>query len=222
MSELSPLPLHGRTRVGRMPHYQQNDRQALYAVLDQALVAHVSIIRGGRPMALPVGFARDGDSILIHGSTGSAFFREVADGQELCVNVTHLDGIVYARSLFDSSMRYRAAVIYGRASAVAADEKEAALLKLAEQLMPQRHQEIRPITKKELAATMVLRVPLETASVKDNHASSPDEPDDDPSLWAGVLPLHVVAGEPETSTATHSGVEPPESVRIMRARFPAP
>lgn len=221
MSELSPLPLNGRTRVGRKPHYQQSGRQALYQALDQALVAHLSIIRDGRPMALPVGFARDGDSILIHGSTGSAFFRDVAAGRELCVNVTHLDGIVYARSLFDSSMRYRAAVIYGRASVVPAEDKEAALLKLAEHLMPQRHREIRPMTKKELSATMVLRIPLETASVKDNHASSPDEPNDDPSVWAGTLPLRLVAGEPETSGATQSGVEPPESVRTMKARFPA-
>ncbi|WP_170228528.1 pyridoxamine 5'-phosphate oxidase family protein [Nesterenkonia populi] len=202
-----------------MSHYQQTDRRALYAVLDQALVAHLSIVRHGCPMALPVGFARDGDSILIHGSTGSAFFRDVAEGQEFCVNVTHLDGIMYARSLFDSSMRYRAAVIYGRASVVSAQKKEAALLKLAEHLMPQRQREIRPMTQKELAATMVLRIPLETASVKDNRASSPDEPNDDHSVWAGTLPLHVVAGEPETSSATQSGVAPPESVLTMKARF---
>lgn len=219
MPELPKLPVDDQTRIGRMPHYQNTERADLYALLDQALVAHVSITRDGTPMALPVGFAREGDSLLIHGSTGSRFFREIATGKEVCVNVTLLEGIVYARSLFDSSMRYRAAVIYGQATPVPTEEKEAALLTLAEHLMPGRAQEVRPMTKKELAATMVLRIPLEKASVKDNSASSADEPGDDPTIWAGALPLTTVAGEPETSPATNSGVPLPPSVSTLRDRL---
>ena len=170
-------------------------------------------------MALPVGFAREDDSLLIHGSTGSKFFRDIAAGAELCINVTLLDGIVYARSLFDSSMRYRAAVIYGQASPVPEEGKEDALLRLAEHLMPGRAQEVRPVTKKELAATMVLRIPLEKASVKDNSASSADEPGDDPTIWAGVLPVTTLAGEPQPSPTTASGVAAPSSVRSMKNSF---
>lgn len=219
MTEHAALPVDEQTRIGRMPHYQKTDRADLYAVLDEALFATVSILRSGAPMALPVGCARDGDSLLIHGSTGSAFFREAAAGADLCVNVTLLEGIVYARSLFDSSMRYRAAVIFGQAAEVPLKEKESALLTLAGHLMPGRAEEIRPMTKKELAATLVLRIPLERASVKDNRTSSPDEPDGDPSVWAGVLPLATVAGVPETSPATAVGVPVPPSVEGMKRRF---
>ncbi|WP_198416618.1 pyridoxamine 5'-phosphate oxidase family protein [Cryobacterium ruanii] len=118
--------------------------------------------------------------------------------------MTHLDGLVYARSLFDSSMRYRAAVIHGVATALPDAEKEAALVMLAEHLMPGRAGEVRPILQRELAATMVLRVPLTTASVKDNSSSLIEEPGDgeDRSVWAGLLPLRIVAGEPEPSAET--------------------
>ena len=198
------LPLTEQTQVRRLAHYQTTERSALYSVLDEGLAANVAIVRDSLPVALPVGFARDGDSILLHGSTGSDFFRRLAAGVPLCITVTHLDGLAYARSLFDSSMRYRAAVIHGVATALPDAEKEAALVMLAEHLMPGRAGEVRPILQRELAATMVLRVPLTTASVKDNSSSLIEEPGDgeDRSVWAGLLPLRIVAGEPEPSAET--------------------
>lgn len=214
------LPLTDQTRVRRLAHYQTTDRAALYTVLDDALTATVAITRDSLPVALPLGFARDGDSVLLHGSTGSDFFRRLAAGTPLYITVTHLDGLVYARSLFDSSMRYRAAVIHGVATVVPDADKQPALLTLAEHLMPGRAAEVRPMRTRELAATLVLRVPLTNASVKDNSSSVIEEHDDgeDRTVWAGVLPLRVVAGDPEPSRDSERGPTAP-SVYAARDRI---
>ena len=212
---MTDLPLTPLTRVRRLPHYQVADRAALYEILDGSLAATLAIVRDGRPVALPVGIGRDGDDVLIHGSTGSDFFRRIAAGAPVCLTVTHLLGLKYARSLFDSSMRYRCAVVHGVASVVAAEEKEDALLALSEHLMPGRAAEVRPMTVRELAATLVLRLPLTQASVKDNAGSAVEEDDDgeDRAVWAGELPLRVVADEPVTSPQTQAGTPVPASVR---------
>lgn len=220
---MSDLPLTTLTRVRRLPHHQRTDRAALYEVIDGALSATLAIVRDDRPVALPVGIGRDGDDLLVHGSTGSDFFRRIAAGVPVCVTVTHLMGLKYARSLFDSSMRYRCAVVHGVASVVPPDEKEAALLALSEHLMPGRSADVRPMTPRELAATMVLRVPLAEASVKDNAGSLVEGDDDgeDRAVWAGMLPLRVVAGEPVTSPQTVAGIPVPASIARAAARIAA-
>lgn len=216
---MTDLPLTTLTRVRRGAHHQVTDRAALYDVIDGALSATLAIVRDDRPIALPVGIGRDGDDLLVHGSTGSDFFRRIA-GAPVCVTVTHLMGLKYARSLFDSSMRYRCAVVHGLASVVPPEEKEAALLALSEHLMPGRSEDVRPMTSREIAATMVLRIPLAEASVKDNAGSLVEVDDDgeDRRVWAGMLPLRVVAGEPVTSAQTVAGVAVPESVRRAARR----
>lgn len=218
--KMTDLPLTHLTRVRRGAHHQRTDRAALYDVIDTALSATVAIVRDDRPIALPVGIGRDGDDLLIHGSTGSDFFRRIAAGAPVCVTITHLMGLKYARSLFDSSMRYRCAVIHAVASVVPPGEKEAALLALSEHLMPGRSVDVRPMTAREIAATMVLRVPLAEASVKDNAGSLVEVDDDgeDRSVWAGMLPLRVVAGDPVTSPQTVTGTPVPESVRRAARR----
>lgn len=217
---MTDLPLTTLTRVRRGAHHQVTDRAALYDVIDGALYATLAIVRDDRPIALPVGIGRDGDDMLVHGSTGSDFFRRIAAGAPVCVTVTHLMGLKYARSLFDSSMRYRCAVVHGVASIVPPEEKEAALLALSEHLMPGRSADVRPTTSREIAATMVLRIPLAEASVKDNAGSLVEVDDDgeDRRVWAGMLPLRVVAGEPVTSAQTVAGVAVPESVRRAARR----
>ncbi|WP_298873867.1 pyridoxamine 5'-phosphate oxidase family protein [uncultured Microbacterium sp.] len=217
---MTDLPLTTLTRVRRGAHHQVTDRAALYDVIDGALYATLAIVRDDRPIALPVGIGRDGDDMLVHGSTGSDFFRRIAAGAPVCVTVTHLMGLKYARSLFDSSMRYRCAVVHGVASIVPPEEKEAALLALSEHLMPGRSADVRPMTSREIAATMVLRIPLAEASVKDNAGSLVEVDDDgeDRRVWAGMLPLRVVAGEPVTSAQTVAGVAVPESVRRAARR----
>ncbi len=218
---MTDLPLTTLTRVRRGAHHQVTDRAALYDVIDGALYATLAIVRDDRPIALPVGIGRDGDDLLVHGSTGSDFFRRIAAGAPVCVTVTHLMGLKYARSLFDSSMRYRCAVVHGVASVVPPEEKEAALLALSEHLMPGRSADVRPMTSREIAATMVLRIPLAEASVKDNAGSLVEVDDDgeDRRVWAGMLPLRVVAGEPVTSAQTVAGVAVPESVRRAARRI---
>jgi len=211
-----PLTVDDQTRIRRLPERQRTERAELYAILDAGLVAHVAFVRDGHPVVIPFLYARDGDSLLLHGSTGGGLFLE-PEGVEVSVGVTHVDGLVFARSVFDSSANYRSVVVHGRAVAVPADEKEAALLVVSEHLMPGRWDEVRPSTRKELAATSILRIGLDRASVKVRAHGASEEPDDgeDRAVWAGVLPLSLVAGAPEPS----SDVAVPPSVKAAAARY---
>ncbi len=216
---LDDLPVDATTRIRREPHRQVRDRAVLDAILDQALVAHVGVVRDGSPLVLPFACARDGDSLLLHGSTGSGLMR-VAEGDAVCVSVTHLDGLVFARTTFESSMRYRSAVVHGVATAVPAEEKERALDLLSDHLFPGRTQEVRPTSAKERAATMVLRVPLDRASVKVAAGMPEVDPDDHESreVWAGLLPLVTGYADPVPYPDVPAGVEVPASVRRAASR----
>lgn len=217
----SELPRTEELRVKRIPEKQVFDRDALNALLDEAIVGHVAVVRDGQPVVLPVGIGRDGDTLLIHGSTGSGIFREMSDGRPLSIAVTLLDGLVYARSAFESSIHYRSAVILGSATVVEGEEKLEALAILTNHMMPGRWEEVRETTKKELAATMVLRVPLERVSVKVSDAG-PDEFEDDGddrAIWAGVLPLRIVTGNPYASEMTPEGTPVSPSVIAQTQRL---
>lgn len=182
-----------RTRVRRLPEKTRTDRAALDEVLDSALVAHVAIVDAGQPYVLPMACARDGERLLVHGSTGSRLLRAMAAGAPICVTVTHLDGLVLARSAFNSSMQYRSAMILGSARPVA-DQLEG-LRVLTEHLIPGRWDILRAPTAKELAATLVLEIPLTQWSVKISNSPPEDEPEDlDAAVWAGVIPLTVSRG----------------------------
>ncbi len=213
------LTVDDQTRIRREADRQVTERAALYAILDEALVAHVGVVRDGLPLVLPFACARDGDSLLLHGSTGSGLLR-AATGTPVCVEVTHTDGLVFARTTFDSSMRYRSAVVHGVATPLDGEEKTAALRLLSDHLMPGRTAEVRADSRKEIAATLVLRVPLDTASVK--IAAGPPEVDPDDveprDVWAGILPLRITAGDPLPAPDVPDGVPAPESVRRAAAR----
>jgi uncharacterized protein len=213
------LPLDDETLIRRERHRQVTDRTVLHAILDEALVAQVAVVRDGLPLVLPFACARDGEALLLHGSTGSGLMR-LATGSPVCVSVTHLDGLVLARTAFDSSMRYRSAVIHGVATVLSDDEKVAALEVLTEHLVPGRVAELRPPTGKELASTLVLRVPLDRASVKVAAGAPEVDPEDtEPrSVWAGIVPLRQVAGEPLTAPDVPSGTDLPASVRRLLSR----
>ncbi|WP_198417010.1 pyridoxamine 5'-phosphate oxidase family protein [Cryobacterium sp. TMS1-13-1] len=209
------LPITDRTRVGRLADQQIVDRAALYALLDGQILAHVALVVEGNPLIIPLAFARDGDSVLIHGSTGGGLLRLAAAGSGLGLSVTALDGLVYARSLFDSSMNYRSVVIYGVPTVVPPKEKERALLVLSERLMPGRSEEVRPMTRRELAATIVLCIPLTEVSMK-TRSGAPSEAVDDGenhAVWAGVVPVVTGWGAPSASPLTAHGTEVPASVR---------
>jgi nitroimidazol reductase NimA-like FMN-containing flavoprotein (pyridoxamine 5'-phosphate oxidase superfamily) len=180
------------------------DRSALDALLDAALVAHVAVVDpadgagpGGQPYAVPLGVARDGDRLLLHGSSASRAFRVLAAGAPTCATVTILDGVVIARSQFESSMNYRSAMVLGRCTELAGQDKERALAVLSQRLLP-GVQGQRPPTRKEIAATSILALPLLEWSLKVSDRDGPeDEPADlDRDVWAGVVPLRHVWGAP--------------------------
>ncbi len=186
-----------RTRVRRLPEKQSRDLSALHAVLDAALVAHVAVVDDDQPFVLPVAFARDGERLIIHGSNASRLFRTLAAGAPTCLTVTVVDGLVLARSAFESSMHYRSAMVLGTCTQLVGDEKAAALALLTERLLPGRGADARPASAKELTATTVLSLPLLEWSLKVSDGPPDDATADlDRPVWAGVVPLEHRLGTP--------------------------
>lgn len=208
----------GRTRLTRLPEYGSDDREALDRLLDEQVVGHVGVVRpGGDPVVVPTAIARDGDRLLIHGSTGSRWMRLAADGAPVCVGVTAIDGVVVARSTFESSFRYRSAVLFGTCSRLEGAAKEAALDVLANRLIPGRAAEVRRPSARELAATMVLALPLAEWSLKVS-GGWPDDGEEDVAgdAWAGVLPTAPVAYlDPVPAPDLRPGIPVPDSVRRL-------
>jgi uncharacterized protein len=197
-----------RTRIRRLPEKASTETAALHALLDAAKVAHVAFLDDSGPVNIPVAAARSGDRLLLHGSTGSRLFRTLATGPEVCATVTLLDGLVLARSAFESSMHYRSAVILGAPTVVA--DKVSALRAMSEAWMPGRWDTLRPPTSRELAATMVLALPLTEWSLKISNGH-PDDPaeDLDAPVWAGVLPIVTSYGDPVPAPDLRGDPPPP-------------
>ncbi|MEV4220609.1 pyridoxamine 5'-phosphate oxidase family protein [Nonomuraea sp. NPDC049725] len=206
-----------RTRLGREKHRGSDDRADLYEVLDTGLVCHLGVVVDGHPMVIPTGYGRVGDTLYLHGSTGARSLR-AGEGSDVCVTVTHLDGIVLARSSFNHSVNYRSAVIYGRARLVTdEDERLLGLRALTEQLAPGQWDYTRQPTRKELAATAVLALSLEEASVKMRRGAPSDEEEDYAlPVWAGVLPLVTTWGEPVPDPALPEGIDIPVHISGRR------
>ena len=204
-----------RTKVRRLAEKAVTDRAALYAVLDAGLVAHVSVSDdAGQPYVMPVAYARQDDQVLFHGSTGSRLFRRLAAGEPTCLTVTLLDGLVLARSTFESSMHYRSAMVLGVATKVNGPAKLVALQTVTDHLLPGRWAEARQPSKKELAATMVLALPLSETSVKIADGPPTDEPDDLTwPAWAGVVPMTEAFGEPVPAPDLQHPYPVPDYVR---------
>ncbi|MEJ3659251.1 pyridoxamine 5'-phosphate oxidase family protein [Actinomycetes bacterium KLBMP 9759] len=192
------LSTTARSTVTRLRERASSDRADLYAVLDAGLVCHLGLVRDGAPVVLPTGYGRIDDTVYVHGSTGAGYLR-LADGAPVCLTVTHLDGIVYARSVFHHSMNYRSAVVHGTARRVTdADERWAALRAIVEQLSPGSWEHAREPGSKEMAATAVFALDLAEASVK-VRTGPPSDDDEDVAAggrWAGVLPVHTTFGTP--------------------------
>jgi nitroimidazol reductase NimA-like FMN-containing flavoprotein (pyridoxamine 5'-phosphate oxidase superfamily) len=193
-----PLSSTARSTVTRLRERARTDRAELYSVLDSGLVCHLGLVVGGAPVVLPTGYGRIGETMYVHGSTGAGWLR-AADGAPVCVTVTHLDGIVYARSVFHHSMNYRSAVVHAAARLVIDPaERLAALRAVAEQLSPGSWDHARPPTRRELAATALLAIDLAEASVKVRTGPPSDDAEDVTAggRWAGVLPMHTAFGPP--------------------------
>lgn len=208
------------TALTRLPEKASTDRAELDALLDECLVGHVGFTVNGQPVVLPTAIARDVDRLLIHGSTGSQWMRHLASGAPVAVAVTAVDGLVVARSAFESSMHYRSAVIFGVCCGIEEDDKRRALDVLTNASLPGRVAEVRSPTTKELAATLVLALPIRTWSLKVSDGW-PEDPVADVagSAWAGVIPLRTAHGLPQDSPDLRSGIPVPRSVRELSHRL---
>jgi len=211
------------TRLTRLAELGSTDRAALDALLDASKVAHIALVRDDRPVVIPTACARDGDVLLMHGSTGSGWMRQVAAGAPVSVAVTSIEGLVVARSAFESSMLYRSAVLFGSCTAVTGDEKQAALDLLTDHLIPGRASEVRASTPKELAATLVLALPIEQWSLKVSDDWPEDPPEDvDGPAWAGLLPLSASYDVPVAAPDLRDGIDVPPSVRRLSGQVQTP
>lgn len=186
-----------RTQIKRLTQRGEYERQVIYQILDEGLVCHVGFAVDGQPFVIPTAYGRVGDRLYIHGSPASRMLRSLESGIEVCVTVTLLDGLVLARSAFHHSMNYRSVVIFGTAMTVQdPNQKLEALQAFSEHIIPGRWAEVRQPSRQEIQATLVLSLPLDEASAK-VRTGSPNDDEADYSLpvWAGVVPLQIIAGE---------------------------
>ena len=185
-------------RLRRLPERGSRDMALAHEIIDDARVCHVGFTLDDQPYVVPMALGRDDDTILLHGSVVSRLMTNLAEGLPCCVTVTHLDGLVLARSSFNSSMNYRSLMVFGKATLVSDEaEKNRGLDILVEHLAPGRLADLRSSTRKELNATTLLTLPLETFSIKSRSGPPGDaKADMDTPIWAGVIPLKLTTGEP--------------------------
>jgi nitroimidazol reductase NimA-like FMN-containing flavoprotein (pyridoxamine 5'-phosphate oxidase superfamily) len=205
-----------RTRVHRLPERAVTDEQALHDILDAGVVAHVSVVTDGQPYVVPVGYARRGGDVVFHGSSASRLFRTLSTGQPMCFTVTLLDGLVLARSAFNSSMNYRSVMVLGAPRLLTGDEELAALEAVSEHLIPGQWQHIRHPSAQELKATTTLALSLDECSIKVRTGEPHDDAEDVTALshvWAGVVPIRESFGEPIPAPDCADGIDVPSHVR---------
>jgi uncharacterized protein len=209
-----------RTRLRRLPERGTYDRATVHAILDEGFICHVGFVVDGQPYVVPTGYARVGETIYLHGSTGSRL--GLRPGMDVCVTVTLLDGLVLARSAFHHSMNYRSVMAIGRTRPVTDPaQKDAVLRALVDHIVPGRSAAVRGGDHRELAATAVLALPLDEVSAKVRTGPPiDDEPDYDLPIWAGVLPVRQVAGSPVPDDRLDPALEVPAHVAGWRR--PAP
>jgi nitroimidazol reductase NimA-like FMN-containing flavoprotein (pyridoxamine 5'-phosphate oxidase superfamily) len=212
MDRLSQTP---RTTLKRLPQRGSYDREVINQILDEGFVCHVGFAVDGRPFVIPTGYARVGDSLVIHGSQASRMLRSLGQGIDVCVTVTLIDGLVLARSAFHHSMNYRSVVVFGRATAIEDPAaKVAALRALSEHMIPGRWVDVRAPSEREVQQTTVLSLPLDEASAKVRSGPPLDDEEDyDLPVWAGVIPLRMVAEKPVNDPRLKDHIAAPESAR---------
>jgi nitroimidazol reductase NimA-like FMN-containing flavoprotein (pyridoxamine 5'-phosphate oxidase superfamily) len=204
-----------RTQVKRLPKRGKYDRETVYSILDSGFVCHVGFSVDGQPYVIPTNYGRSGDIVYLHGSAASRMLRTLSEGVPVSVTVTHVDGLVLARSAFHHSVNYRSVVILGTARLVEDPaEKREALRVFTEHVMKGRWDDVRQPTEQELKATSVLALPLEEVSAKIRTGGPNDDaPDYDLPVWAGVLPLETIPRQPVADPNRKSDPAIPEYLR---------
>ena len=206
-------PITSRNKVKRVPKRGSYDRETLYEILDAAFVCHVSFVVDNQPFTIPTIYGREGDRIYFHGASTSRMLVNLREGIPACAAVTHLDGLVLARSAFHHSMNYRSAVVFGTAREVDESEKEHALFVVSENIMKGRWDEVRGPNEKEMKATSVVALDIEQASSKIRTGGPVDEPEDyDLDIWAGVVPMQMITKDPVDDEKLRAGLHPSEKV----------
>ena len=214
----TPIAPTERTTVRRLPKRGSYDRAVLDAILDEGLVCHVGFAVSGQPYVIPTTYGRVGDRLYLHGSAASRMLKELRGGIPVCVTVTHLDGLVLARSAFHHSMNYRSAVVLGMAEEVVdAEERGAALRAIVDHVVPGRWDTVRSPSEIELRATLVLRLAIDEASAKIRTGPPVDDDADyDLPCWAGVLPLRTTVLPAVADPRLPAGIAVPPHVSGYR------
>jgi len=192
------MTVQADTQLKRLPERGSHDFALACSIIDEARICHVGVTLNGQPYVIPMALGRNGSDLLLHGSVVSRLVNSLSEGLPCCVTVTHLDGLVLARSAFHSSMNYRSVMVFGTARLISnPEEKQRALDALVEHLAPGRLEELRTSSRKELNATSILCLPIETFSIKSRSGPPSDATSDlSARVWAGVIPLELTAGRP--------------------------
>jgi uncharacterized protein len=208
-TNVNPTP---RTRVVREPQRAVYDRDAINQILDEAFLCHIGFVAGGQPYVIPTSYGRDGDVLYVHGSAASRMLRNLNEGIPVCITVTLLDGLVLARSVFNHSMNYRSVVALGTAILIDDPaEKLHALRAFTEKLVPGRWNDARQPNEKELKATSILKLPLTEVTAKVRAGDVEDDAGDYAlPVWAGVIPIRLVAGPPVRNARCDVSIPTPD------------
>jgi nitroimidazol reductase NimA-like FMN-containing flavoprotein (pyridoxamine 5'-phosphate oxidase superfamily) len=209
-----------RTRLKRLPKRGAFDRDTIYSILDEAFICHIGFAVDGQPYVIPTAFGRLDDVLYIHGSSASRMLRTLSKGFEMCFTVTIVDALVLARSAFHHSINYRSVVVLGHASLVEdAEEKYKALEVITNHIVPERWDDVREPNGIELKATSVLKLNIDEASAKMRTGPPIDDEEDyELDIWAGILPVRLVTGDPIDDERLNDGLVAPENINRYRRK----
>ncbi len=213
-------PVSKQNKVRQLREKASYDRATVHGILDAGLVAHVAFVEDGRPVVVPMLFGRDGETIFLHGARKARVIRLLEETGTASLNVTHVDGLVFARSAFNSSMNYRSTTVFGSARLIDnVDEKLHALRVISERTMPGRWEELREPLENEVKMTGIIALQIESASAKVS-TGMPEDEDEDYAIpvWAGVLPLESRFTALESDDRVIEGVTPSDAVRAMQGK----
>jgi len=209
-----------RNKVRQLSDKAAYDRQTIRRILDSALIAHVAFVENGQPVVVPMLFGRDGETVYLHGARKARVVRLLESTSTACLNITHIDGLVFARSAFNSSLNYRSATLFGSPRLITDDaDKLRALRIITEHAMPGRWAELRAPLERELKMTGVIAVEIESASAKVASKMPEDEPEDYATpVWAGVLPIESRCTTLQPDDRLKDGVTPSDALRRLEGK----
>jgi len=212
---MSNFALEDKNKVKRRPDRGHYDKETIYSIVDETMLCHIGFVQDGQPFVIPALHARKDDQLLIHGASTSRLMKHIEAGNEVSVNITILDGVVLAKTVFNQSVNYRSVVVFGKGRLIEnEDEKLQALEHLTERIMPGVWEAARNPSATELKATSIVSIAMETASAKIRSGPPKDDPEDQgiPSAWAGVLPMKQVIGTPISAEYTDDSLPIPDYV----------